>query len=347
MFAWCSLLLVLCAASSCSPNASGEGLVARIAWLDKWVPHRRSSDRSLFFLARFETREQDVQAVAPEAGLDLQDEGDLPVVACDLPQALAWARLYWGRLPTYEEWSSAVSGPNTGPDRHRFPWGEDDGSRLHSNTLQLGLNRRTRVGTFESGRDLGSPLSCYDLIGNVAEWTIEPWPAVHSLVGAVWGRPSPIPDEMLPLARVLANVNPLAPATPFVAELCPTLFASGGGPAQVCTVGFSFAERLPARHVRMPHGDRNGVRPAYPGEWASHVGVRFATDPYTFLSLLERTSGAPTTAELVVVERFLLAHRSEFRQAAKIRVEAMDRSFLGLADPGEWSTAAYRILGLQ
>jgi len=68
------------------------------------------------------------------------------------------------RLPTAREWLHVALGRSG----QWYPWGTRDQSSV-CNTLDAGLGRPTPVGTFASGR---SPLfDCYDLLGNLWEWT--------------------------------------------------------------------------------------------------------------------------------------------------------------------------------
>jgi hypothetical protein len=66
------------------------------------------------------------------------------------------------RLLTAGEWLYCA----VGRERRPFPWGHYAQASI-ANTLELGLERPAPVGTFEAGR---TPQSCYDMLGNVAEW---------------------------------------------------------------------------------------------------------------------------------------------------------------------------------
>ena len=108
---------------------------------------------------------------APPAGLE-----DHPVVWVSRADAEAFAAWRGMRLPAPLEWERAARG-NAG---YRYPWGNPP-APLHANTIELGLFSTTRVGTFESGR---TPSFCYDLAGNVLEWTSEPSGLVKG--GSYW-----------------------------------------------------------------------------------------------------------------------------------------------------------------
>ena len=96
---------------------------------------------------------------------------DRPVVGISWFEAAAFcswltaesAEGYTFRLPTEEEWERA----SRGTDGREYPWGEIfDGERC--NTAENELGRTTRVTKYPNGI---SPEGCYDMAGNVFEWT--------------------------------------------------------------------------------------------------------------------------------------------------------------------------------
>ncbi|HWD19803.1 MAG TPA: SUMF1/EgtB/PvdO family nonheme iron enzyme [Verrucomicrobiae bacterium] len=83
-----------------------------------------------------------------------------PVVYVDMEDAQAFARWARKRLPTEEEWQYAAQGT----DGRKFPWGAD----MEANRCEGISDKTNAVTAFPSGR---SPFGCYDMCGNVWEWT--------------------------------------------------------------------------------------------------------------------------------------------------------------------------------
>ena len=94
-------------------------------------------------------------------------KGDHPVVWVSCEDAEQYAKYVGGRLPSFTEWQYAARGN----DDRLFPWGYEI-DRPRCNTIELGANGTTPVGAFTNG---SSPFGCYDMVGNVWEWTDTPY----------------------------------------------------------------------------------------------------------------------------------------------------------------------------
>jgi formylglycine-generating enzyme required for sulfatase activity len=93
---------------------------------------------------------------APPLGLE-----DHPVVYVDLNDARAYAKWAGKRLSTEEEWQYAAQGS----DSRMYPWG----NKFQEDVCNSGrTGGTTSVTSFPAGR---SPFGCYDMCGNVWEWT--------------------------------------------------------------------------------------------------------------------------------------------------------------------------------
>lgn len=108
-------------------------------------------------------------------------KGDHPVVWISCDDAETYAKHVGGRLPTFTEWQYAVRGK----DDRLFPWGNEI-DKPRCNTVELGAEGTTPVGAFKEGI---SPFGCYDMLGNVWEWTDTPYDdeqTFHVACGGAW-----------------------------------------------------------------------------------------------------------------------------------------------------------------
>ncbi len=97
-----------------------------------------------------------------------------PVIFVFWHGARAYAEWADKRLPTKEEWEKAARGI----DGRVYPWGNQF-DRKRCNTTESGLGKTTPVNKYSNGV---SPYSCYDMAGNMWEWT-EDRQALH---GGSW-----------------------------------------------------------------------------------------------------------------------------------------------------------------
>ena len=91
-----------------------------------------------------------------------------PVVGISVVDAMQYCEYHGKSLPNEHQWEKAARGT----DGRRYPWGEDtpDEKRAHFEH-DMDAGRPADVRTLEDGV---SPFGCYDMAGNVWEWTTSP-----------------------------------------------------------------------------------------------------------------------------------------------------------------------------
>lgn len=100
----------------------------------------------------------------PQTWRSFQDLHDHPVVLVSYDDALEYCKWAGRRLPSADEWKKACRGAQG----RIYPWGDDfDTTKCNTAESQSGWET-TPVRMFPQGR---SPYGCYDMVGNVEEWT--------------------------------------------------------------------------------------------------------------------------------------------------------------------------------
>lgn len=109
-------------------------------------------------------------------GSSIDDRLDHPVVWIYRADALAYAKWARRRLPTRLEWERAARGAAG----RTWPWGDE----WVAGMCNLNSSGTTPVGAFEDGV---SSAGCYDMVGNVWEWTADDLPGGKLLLmGGSW-----------------------------------------------------------------------------------------------------------------------------------------------------------------
>ncbi|WP_158851220.1 formylglycine-generating enzyme family protein [Saccharothrix deserti] len=92
-------------------------------------------------------------------------DGLRPVTGISHAQAILVARALGGRLPTSAEWEWMAGGPQ----RRRWPWGDQEWCPELANLRDSGLDATSPVDAHPAG---ATPEGLLDVAGNVWEWTL-------------------------------------------------------------------------------------------------------------------------------------------------------------------------------
>lgn len=96
-----------------------------------------------------------------------QAPANMPVVDVTFYDALAYAAWAGKQLPTEAQWARAAYGEHPASDR--YPWGSEwEAGACNSGTNEDSQEYAAAVGSFQRDHTLSG---CYDMAGNVSEWT--------------------------------------------------------------------------------------------------------------------------------------------------------------------------------
>ncbi len=107
-----------------------------------------------------------------------------PVYGISAYEAEAYAQFVGKRLPTEAEWEKAASWDTAAGSHNTYPWGEAEPTARLCNYAYLGAYsapplQTTPVDAYPAGQ---SAYGCYDMLGNVWEWTASVFNAYEGFV---------------------------------------------------------------------------------------------------------------------------------------------------------------------
>ncbi|PSF37137.1 ergothioneine biosynthesis protein EgtB [Aphanothece hegewaldii CCALA 016] len=108
------------------------------------------------------------QAISqPLYWIDTHHRDDHPVYGVSWYEAQAYANFVGKRLPTEMEWEKAASWNSQTQQKYIYPWGDIQLDQTRCNFDRL-IGHTTPVNTYPQGQSF---YGCYDMLGNVWEWT--------------------------------------------------------------------------------------------------------------------------------------------------------------------------------
>ena len=97
----------------------------------------------------------------------IDGDPDHPVVGVSWEDSQAYCRWAHVRLPNEYQWEKAARGP----DGRKYPWGNFGPVEVNANCVASDRKGTTSVKEFPNS---ASPYGCFDMVGNVFEWCLDP-----------------------------------------------------------------------------------------------------------------------------------------------------------------------------